>query len=121
MDQEKESIEYLIIAFADKLDAHMEICHEIFAGNKIFTEPLEKWNIDISSYEHTRNKIMKLQRKLSSIFGIDLEDSIPLFTTSQILDFKNACKHGIPFTKNNISLKTDYILYDTWKSLHFLY
>lgn len=121
MDQEKQSIEYFIVAYADKLDANMEVCHEIFAGNHTFTCDLKSFWIDSTPYNYTREKIQKLLKKLSDIFKENLESKIPLFTTRELLDVKNVCFHGAPFNEKNIRYKTWYTLYDSWKELHFLY
>lgn len=121
LDQDKQAIEYFIVAYADKLDAHMEICHEIFAGNTLPIEKLSRFWLDIYPYDYTRNKLLKLIETLSSIFWKPLTDTHPLFSLSQILDFKNAQFHGNRFTEKNIRHKTGYILYDTWKELHFLH
>ena len=122
IDKEKQGIEYTIVAYADKLDAHLEICHELFAGNPLFMGTLTRFGLDdIDSYVYTRNKIIKLLQELSHIFWEDLEWKHPLFQTSQMLDVKKAVLHGQPFTKDNIRHKTGYTMYDTWKELHFLY
>lgn len=121
IDKDKQAIEYFIVCYADKLDAHMEICHEIFAWNPLPIKKLTRFWLDIYPYDYTRNKILKLAEQLSNIFWTPLIDSHPLLSVSQILDFENAHFHGQPFSEANIRYKTGYTLYDTWKELHFLY
>lgn len=121
LDKEKEGIEYLIVAYADKLDAHMEVCHEIFAGNPLFLTQLKQWNLKTRPYNYTKNKILKLEQQLSDTFEISLIDSHPLFMLSEVLDFEDTCAKWVPHTQETVTKKTWYTLYDTWKELHFLY
>lgn len=121
LDHKKDSIEYLIVCYADKLDAHMEICQEIFAGNTLCISPLSRWNLEILPYDYTRNKIMKLEKKLSEAFWFLLKDSHPLFKLSEVLDFRLAHKKGSPHTSESIKNKTWYTLTDYWRQLHFMY
>ena len=119
LDVERKSIEYLIVSYADKLDAHMEICHEIFAGNSLCISSLSRFWNNTFPYDYTRNKILKIQKQLSDIFKTPLHDSLLLFMTSQILDFRKVCALWLPHTSETIKENTWYILYDTWKNLHF--
>ena len=52
----KKWIEFQIVDFADKLDAHMEISHELFAGNEMFSIILSDWWLNVAPFDYTKNK-----------------------------------------------------------------
>lgn len=116
-----EGIEYHIVMYADKLDAHMEVTHEILAGNDIFLEPLHRWNVDTHSFDHTKMKAKRLLKKLEEVFDIPLINTNKLFHIDQDVDIDTLNKQGSPFTSDCLGEKTGYILYDTWKDLHLQY
>jgi hypothetical protein len=107
--------------YADKLDAHMEVTHEILAGNDIFLEPLHRWNVDMHSFDHTKMKTKRLLKKLEEVFDIPLINTNKLFHIDQDVDIDTLNKQGSPFTSDCLREKTGYILYDTWKDLHLQY
>lgn len=53
----KNSKEYALIKFADKIDAHGEVCHEILAGNSEFTKEFLYLNTTTNSYNFTFQNI----------------------------------------------------------------
>ena len=70
--EEKEWLEFLIVEFADKLDAHLECCHELLAWNKGFALSLEPWWIPSDDFDYTKNKLKKLFPKILSNYKVDL-------------------------------------------------
>ena len=121
LDHYKQWVEYAIVNYADKLDAHMEIYHELLAGNPITVKKLSQWNVDLYPYEYTRNKIVSLLGKLSNIFWKELSGTHPLLMTSQIMDHLEIFTGSKLHTSESIQEKSWYTLYDSWKELHFKY
>ena len=120
-DHYKKWIEYLIVAYADKLDAHMEIFHEILAWNELTIKKLTNWNLDIYPHDYTRNKIIKLIHTLSNNFWVKLIDTHDLFQVSQDFNTQLAYDNAKFHAKNNIQNDSWYKLYEAWKKLHFKY
>ena len=120
-EHNKNGIEYHIVMYADKLDAHMEVCHEIFAGSSLFLQPLTQWGVDMNTYEHTKIKSLKLLQKLEEMFQIPLIGKSPLFHINQEIDIEGIHSLWIPYTKESITEEKGYDIYDSWKKLHFRY
>lgn len=119
--ENKEWIEFQIVDFADKLDSHLEISHELFAWNEMFTIILERWWLDVWPFDYTKNKVKKIVDNILDYFwyNIDLTDSF-MDMNSHYNDKKcieNSRIHNINALWDN----TGYNLYDKWIEIHFKY
>ena len=119
IDFHKTGIEYLIGMYADKLDAHMEVCHELFAGSTTFYHILKKWNLPYTSFEYTKLKALWYLEKLEQISWVHLKNNHPFFSFPDI-DIESFVKNGKPHSEESLKKDIWYIPYDTWKKLHFL-
>lgn len=118
--EDKKGIEFLIVDMADKLDAHLEITHELFAWNEMFAIILTKWWLDVGPFDYTKNKVKKIvsdilelcwQIKVDNTF-LDMNwdyDDVKCLQDSRV--------HSVASIKE----KTWYNLYDKWIDLHFKY
>lgn len=117
--EKKEWLEFQIVDFADKLDAHLEISHELFAWNKAFAIKLLKWNIDLQPFEYTKNKLFKILDKISNNLTqkIDFKNTFLDLSWDFNTDFclNNSRNHNI----ESLKIPTKYNLYDLWINLHF--
>lgn len=118
---EKQSIEFIVMKYADKVDAHMEVLHEAFAGNTAFyNEVLEKFQI--TPYDFTYNNIEKHLQKILDFLGLEKEsisqnvflNIVPRYTSEYVLK-----KWEGQHTQNSIKKESGIHSYDFWKSLHF--
>ena len=75
----KEWLAFKIVDFADKLDAHLEVCHELFAWNRGFFIKLEKWGLNVDVFDYTKNKLKKILPQILAELSLENEK----------LDFKN--------------------------------
>lgn len=119
--ESKKWLEFLIVDFADKLDAHLEITHELLAWNEAFNIKLTKWNIDLKPFNYTKNKLIKILPNILEYFKDDynlewsfLDLNSPV-NTEKCLDNKKI--HNL----DNLRNKSWYNLYDLWIDLHFNY
>jgi len=114
-EEKQDSLNYFIVKYVYKYDAHMEICHEIFAWNRKFTDKFTTpkfWNI--SSYEFSyKNLKIALNNLIKSLNNKNITKN-RLFNLKQTLDYTQAVKNGTPHTENNIHKNTWYKLYDIW-------
>ncbi len=142
LEIKRDSKEFFIIKYADRLDAHLECIHEIYWWNKEFVERQHKvsqefidinkkfirfpynyksWKMTFFVFTHT--KISKDLYNLWKDFNIDLKDleKEDIFNLSKNLDvnkkFKNSKKH----TLENLQEEKCYKLYNLWIDLHFKY
>lgn len=119
--ENKDWIEFLIVDFADKLDSHLEISHELFAWNDMFSIILSKWWLDVWPFDYTKNKVKKIHVNILDYFWNDLDltdtflDLTSYFTDLECLN--NSRKHSYSMLWEN----TWYHLYDKWLELHFKY
>lgn len=119
--ENKEWIESFIVDFADKLDAHLEISHELFAWNKNFIAKLSHWWLDIWPFDYTINKILKIRENILNYFWNDFDLNWSFLDLSSNFDdikiFENSKNHNL----QNLQLDSWYHLYDNWIKLHFKY
>lgn len=117
-----ETLEKAIVMYADKLDAHMEVSHEIYAWNKMFTIPLSDFWLDVNPYDYTRNKINALKTDIISRFPKPIQvKSIDLLQLDTILDVYSTAEKWMKHTVDSLKKETWNILYDAWIQLHFSY
>lgn len=117
--EEKEWLEFFIVDFADKLDAHLEICHELFAWNKAFTIILEKWNLDVDPFDYTKNKLKKILPKIISNFEWNFDLKNTFLDLEWDFDANYCLDKVRTHTLETLKKPTLYHLYDLWVDLHF--
>lgn len=112
IEEKNDTLECALVKFADKFDAHNEVCHEITAGNKEFLKDVYVDNTPYSPYEYTYNKTIKALKHLQSFIDTS---NIPLIK-SIIFDekFNKYCENGKPHTKESIELKQPLQSYQIW-------
>jgi len=124
MEEEKNTPEYFIVKYADKLDAHCEVCHEILSGNTEFTKEFEAgrfWKVD--SYDFTFKHLREALKNLLNFINISEEklpkNSIIFFPEDS--DFRERIYSPTIPSKENIDNIIWYYPYDFWKKLHKKY
>lgn len=73
-EKEGSSLYFFILKYIDKLEANMEVCHEIFAGNQEFLELKNiTLGIDVSSFGYSYENAWIWLNKLISFLKISRE------------------------------------------------
>jgi len=116
----KTWIEYLIVEFADKLDAHLEVSHELFAWNKMFSVVLSDWWLNVGPFDYTRNKLKKRLDNFSEYFSPHIDLSGSFLDLNSTFD-ENKCLKNSKLHKISNLWNTWYNLYDKWIDIHLKY
>jgi len=103
----EDTPEAWVVQFADKFDALGEACHEIFAGNRQFTQTLEGPYGTISTPpDHYFQYFAHFLQRFPALEGVV---EIP-----QPFDYRAVVAKGRPHTSQSIKQKTGYAPYDVW-------
>lgn len=123
MEDAWDSLEYAIMKYADKLEGHLEVYHELFAGNISFDKECKK-KFGISTYDFSYNSSKEFLWQLLTRLWLTSKDirgnpllNIEQKITSEDILFKNWSFH----TKESIQTQKWYYVYDAWVWLHFQY
>lgn len=117
-----ETLEKAIVMYADKLDAHMEVSHEIYAWNKMFTIILSDFWLTVNPYDYTRNKILKLKNDIiSRVKNPSKIEKVDLLELDTVMDVYFQAEKWEKHSKESVKIWTWNNLYDTWRKLHFTY
>lgn len=117
--EKKEWLEFNIVDFADKLDAHLEISHELFAWNKAFAIKLTKWNLDLQAFKYTKNKLFQIKDKILSSFDTEIDLKNTFLDLSWDFDTNFCLNKERKHSLETLKIPTLYHLYDLWINLHF--
>lgn len=108
-----ESLEYKIMDLADKLDAHGEVCHELFNGNEEFLRKVYyKWYGDIDLFEGTYNRSFERLQKLERTVNISLSFLEQISSAQEMLWSKT-----VQSVEDIQAIQTDYSFYKFWLDL----
>ena len=123
MEDAGDSLEYAIMKYADKLEWHLEVYHELLAGNKPFDDECVKsfWSTAYDlSYEYSLTYLEKLLKALwlekKDIQGHPILDIFTKYSSEEVL-WKSKWFH----TKESIDTLTGFPVYDARVWLHFQY
>ncbi|MDD2870525.1 MAG: HD domain-containing protein [Candidatus Gracilibacteria bacterium] len=119
--ENKDGIEFQIVDFADKLDSHLEITHELFAGNEMFAIILSKWGLEVGPFDYTKNKVRKIVENILDYFGNNIDVSDTFLDMNSDFNDMNCLDNSRTHNLNSLSENTGYNLYDKWIKLHFNY
>lgn len=115
----KKWLEYLIVNFADKLDAHLEVSHELFAWNKMFAIILSNWWLEVWPFDYTKNKLFKIQKEIINHYWKDIDFNGSFLDLDSHFDDKLCLDNSRIHTISMLWENTWYNLYDNWIELHF--
>ena len=107
------SLEYKIVDLADKLDAHCEVCHELFNGNKeFFKQDILPWYGEVPAYSFTyirsRERVLRIEKTLRI--------EVPIL--SQEVSSNDIFGSSIVKTLEDLqNISTAYDIYDLWIAL----
>lgn len=119
--ENKQWIEFQIVDLADKLDSHLEISHELFAWNEMFTIILDRWWLDVWPFDYTKNKVKKIQRNILDYFWNSIDVNNSFLDLSSDFNDKKCMDNSRIHNLNALWENTWYHLYDKWIELHFNY
>lgn len=118
---DETSLIHAIIEYADKLDALMEVTHELYSWNDSFLKNLwETYGFNVNWFEYVLNRVKRRRSKIEKLLEKDISD-IWYFNIIQQdnLDLKAIVSTWEKFTRFNIKKTTGNEIYDIWKNLHF--
>ncbi len=142
LEEKENTKEFFIIKYADRLDAHWEVMHEIFWGNEEFVKreiqitkeffeihknffkvPYDKENLMIDSFCFTHWRIWKDLDNLCNSFNIKNENlkQFDIFNLEQIANIQEIFKNSKPHTLKSLKEPKNYNLYNFRINLHFKY
>lgn len=123
MEDAWDSIEYAIMKYADKLEWHLEVYHELLAENKAFDDEciVSFWATayDLSygySFTYLEKLLEVLDLTLDDIAWHPILDITTKYSSKEVLDKSNGFH-----TKESIEKKTGFPVYDARVWLHFKY
>ena len=123
MEEAGTSIEYAIMKYADKLEAHLEVYHELLAWNKAFDDECAE-NFWIDAYDFSYSSSMTYLQKLLDILWLTQSDISwhPILDISKKFSSEEVLAKSNGFhTKESIEKKTGFPVYDARIWLHFQY
>jgi 5'-deoxynucleotidase YfbR-like HD superfamily hydrolase len=111
-----------IVDYADKLDAHMEVTHEIYAGSIDFTKNLlvAHW-YDDHVFWYTLWKIIQRKKHIETLLWKEVDTGLLDINSRWNIDIITLVNESIPHTLENLQKKTWDPIYDTWIQNHFKY
>jgi 5'-deoxynucleotidase YfbR-like HD superfamily hydrolase len=119
LNEDKQWLEFKIVDFSDKLDANLEIAHELLAWNSAFAIKLEKWGIDLHPFAYTRNKLFKILPEVLANYDMDLNLENTFLDLSWDYDSDYFLNKSKNHDLENLRTKSWYNSYDLWIELHF--
>ena len=109
---EKKTVESQFVSFADKMDAHCESLHEIYAGNFGHLRSVHFYALLFSTADKKFPKLKPM-----------LDDKRSVFTDAKGFLFEHFVKarkyksFGKPFTKKTVILPSQFPFYDRWRKI----
>ncbi len=110
----QKSINYFIMKYVDKLEANMEVSHEIIQWNTQFIlAHNDKWDFEVNTFEYSFSNASKYLDKLCENLDISRKEieHYDIFNLTSPLDYKNKEIQTANST-NNHKEKTWYTPYD---------
>lgn len=115
-ENEQKSINYFIMKYVDKLEANMEISHEIIQWNTWFLlAHNDKWDFEVNTFEYSFSNTSKYLDKLCENLHIPRKklESYDIFNLTSPIDYKNETIDNSKYhSQNNLPEKTGYAPYD---------
>ena len=115
-----EKLSNAIVDYADKLDAHMEVTHEIHAWSVNFWKNMKKnhW-YDDHVFWYTLSKIRVRKEKIETILWKTINIWLLDINNRWDIDIHSILKNWKPHTFNSLQEKTSDTIYNKWIENHF--
>lgn len=114
---DKDSLEAMVIDWADKFDAFCEALHEIFAGNTSWTKNVvNEYGTILLPTDYYMNYFNKFKEKFPQSAPL-FEKHDPIFTIPTYPAIEKLIVDCTDHTEKSIHQKTGYMPYDLWISL----
>lgn len=117
---DENSIIHAILEYADKLDALMEVIHELYSGSNSFLNNLwDTFGFDMNWFEYVINRVQRRRAKIEEL----LQKEIPqewVFCILELvkLDIDSIVVSWKTHTKDSILVDSWITIYEIWKKLH---
>ncbi len=118
---DETSFIHALVEYTDKLDALMEIAHELHSGSSGFLNNLkEEFGIDKVCLKYVIDRVDKRRNKLSQFPNYKILSEW-VFNIEQIheLDIHKIVENWSKHTPESVKKKSWIEIYDLWKELHF--
>ncbi|MFA6585889.1 MAG: YfbR-like 5'-deoxynucleotidase [Candidatus Paceibacterota bacterium] len=113
----KNSLESMVVDWADKYDGFCEALHEIFAGHQLWTRNVvNKYGTISLPTDHYMKYFSKFEKKFPESKKLFIEVN-QLFKVPEFIDIHKIVKLVKECTANSINKKTGYLPYDLWISI----
>jgi 5'-deoxynucleotidase YfbR-like HD superfamily hydrolase len=114
-------LSHAIIEYSDKLDALMEISHELYSWSPSFLNNLkEAYGFDITNSLYALHKVVKRKWDLEKVLWHNLAQEWLFALEQQLhLNHEDIVIHGHKHNRDSIQKSTTNIIYDIWRQLHF--
>ena len=119
--EETTDLIHAILEYADKLDALMEVTHELYSGSNSFLNHMgKKFGFDLNCFQYVINRVDRRKKKIENILWRQIQN-IWYFNIQQQanLDLEKIVQDWDLHTQESCKKLTWNELYDLWKQLHF--
>lgn len=116
-----DHISHAIVEYADKMDAFMEVTHELYSWSDGFLRNLKaSYNFDTDWFNYVLTRVKRRKQKLEKLLWYTLtQEWFFALQQQENLNMTNIVSRWKAHTQDSVRKTSDNILYDTWKHLHF--
>ena len=112
-----DSLEAEVVKYADKAEGLAEALHEVYAGNKLFTQNVHNEYGRIPTYDEYYMPYLAMYAKYYPSTTKLFELGCPLLAEPEIIDFGAIAATAKPHTLASLHEASGHDFYDAWKNI----